>query len=513
MTSVTPESASRGTRKHRRPQPNGSTTATGQTTSRCSKDSKRSASAPACTSARPARAVCTTWSRRSSTTRSTRRWPGTATRIVVTILPDGGVRCVDNGRGIPVDIHKAEGKSTVEVVLTVLHAGGKFGGGGYAVSGGLHGVGSSVVNALSSRLEVEVKRQGYVWRQSYRDGGMPELAARAGRGERRDRHDDHVLAGRRHLRDRRLRVRDAAHPLPADGVPQQGSAHRPARRASRARRTSEEAEPGQVVLQQRHDSFLYERGLVDYVEYLNRVRKAEHVNDEVIDFESEDTERKISLEVAMQWTTSYTENVFTYANTINTHEGGTHEEGFRAALTTLVNKYARAQEPAQGEGREPLGRRRPRGTHRRHLDQALRAAVRGPDQDQARQHRGEGVRAEGGRRSARRLVRPQPGAGEERRPQGDRRRDRAPGRAQGARDRAPQERVRVARRCPTSSRTARRRTRRSARSSSSRATRPAARPCRVATRTPRRSWRCAARSSTSSARASTAPSATARCRR
>ena len=105
----------------------------------------------------------------------------------------------------------------------------------------------------------------------------------------------------------------------------------------------EETEPGQVVLQQPNDSFLYERGLVDYVEYLNRVRKAEHVNEDVIDFESEDTERKIALEVAMQWTTSYTENVFTYANTINTHEGGTHEEGFRAALTTLVNKYARAQ--------------------------------------------------------------------------------------------------------------------------------------------------------------------------
>ena len=94
--------------------------------------------------------------------------------IEVTILPDGGIRVVDNGRGIPVDMHRSEGKSTVEVVLTVLHAGGKFGGGGYAVSGGLHGVGSSVVNALSSRLEVEVKRQGSAWRQSYRDGGQPQ---------------------------------------------------------------------------------------------------------------------------------------------------------------------------------------------------------------------------------------------------------------------------------------------------------------------------------------------------
>ena len=114
------------------------------------------------------------------------------------------------------------------------------------------------------------------------------------------------------------------------------------RRASRRRRTRRRPSPARSSCSSRNDSFLYERGLVDYVEYLNRVRKADHVNDEIIDFESEDTDRKIALEVAMQWTTSYTENVFTYANTINTHEGGTHEEGFRAALTTLVNKYARA---------------------------------------------------------------------------------------------------------------------------------------------------------------------------
>ncbi len=261
--------------------------------------------------------------------------------IIVTILPDGAVRCVDNGRGIPVDTHKTEGKSTVEVVLTVLHAGGKFGGGGYAVSGGLHGVGSSVVNALSSRLDVEVKRQGYVWRQTYRDGGVPQAPLE--RGEESDETgttitfwpDDQIFETvdfeYETLRTRFQQMAFLNKGLRIDLVDERpGSAY------------EEEVEPGQVVLQQRHDSFLYERGLVDYVEYLNRVRKADHVNDEVIDFESEDTERKIALEVAMQWTTSYTENVFTYANTINTHEGGTHEEGFRAALTTLVNKYARA---------------------------------------------------------------------------------------------------------------------------------------------------------------------------
>jgi DNA gyrase subunit B len=262
--------------------------------------------------------------------------------IVVTILPDGAVRVVDNGRGIPVDMHRTEGKSTVEVVLTVLHAGGKFGGGGYAVSGGLHGVGSSVVNALSTRLDVEVKRQGYVWRQSYRDGGVPESPLE--RGEKSDETGttitfwpDDTIFETVEFEYEVLRTRFQQMAFLNKGLridlrdERPGSAY------------EEEIEAGEVVLQQPTDSFLYERGLVDYVEYLNRVRKADHVNDEVIDFESEDSDRKISLEVAMQWTTSYTENVFTYANTINTHEGGTHEEGFRAALTTLVNKYARAQ--------------------------------------------------------------------------------------------------------------------------------------------------------------------------
>ena len=261
--------------------------------------------------------------------------------IDITILPDGGVRVIDNGRGIPVDIHKSEGKSTVEVVFTVLHAGGKFGGGGYAVSGGLHGVGSSVVNALSTRLEVEVKRQGYVWRQSYRDGGEPQAPLE--RGEASDETGTTITfwpdAGIFEtvdfdydtLRTRFQQMAFLNKGLRIDLVDERPSG------------ATEVEENGSLVLQQPHDSFLYERGLVDYVEHLNRVRHADVVNDQIIEVESEDTDRKIALELAMQWTTSYTENVFTYANTINTHEGGTHEEGFRAALTTLVNKYARAQ--------------------------------------------------------------------------------------------------------------------------------------------------------------------------
>ncbi|TDN91044.1 DNA topoisomerase (ATP-hydrolyzing) subunit B [Microbacterium sp. BK668] len=266
---------------------------------------------------------------------------GFCDRIEVTLLADGGVRVVDNGRGIPVDMHKTEGKSTVEVVLTVLHAGGKFGGGGYAVSGGLHGVGSSVVNALSTRLEVEVKRQGSVWRQSYRDGGVPISPLEQGE-ESEDTGTvitfwpDPAIFESVEFDYDTLRTRFQQMAFLNKGLRIDLTDERP----GEAIETEIE---GEVRFTQPADSFLYERGLVDYVEYLNKTRHADVVNDQIIEVESEDTDRKIALELAMQWTTSYTENVFTYANTINTHEGGTHEEGFRAALTTLVNRYARAQ--------------------------------------------------------------------------------------------------------------------------------------------------------------------------
>ncbi|WP_426322804.1 DNA topoisomerase (ATP-hydrolyzing) subunit B [Microbacterium sp. E-13] len=260
--------------------------------------------------------------------------------ISVTILPDGGLRVVDNGRGIPVDVHRTEGKSTVEVVLTVLHAGGKFGGGGYAVSGGLHGVGSSVVNALSSRLEVEVKRQGNVWRQSYRDGGQPQ--APLAKGEPTDETGttiefwpDDTIFESVHFDYDTLRTRFQQTAFLNKGLRITLSDERP------ESTYVTDAEGGGSEERQPFDDFYYERGLVDYVEYLNKVRHADVVNDEIIEIESEDTVRHISLELAMQWTTSYTENVFTFANTINTHEGGTHEEGFRAALTTRINTYAR----------------------------------------------------------------------------------------------------------------------------------------------------------------------------
>jgi DNA gyrase, B subunit len=250
--------------------------------------------------------------------------------IDVTILADGGLRVVDNGRGIPVAIHPVEKRSTVEVVLTVLHAGGKFGGGGYAVSGGLHGVGSSVVNALSSKLDVEVRRDGHAHRQSY-TVGVPDFPLT--QEEKTDATGTTVtfwpspdIFETVEFDYETLRTR----------FQQTAFLNKGLKISLRDERPVEGDDDGP-----RSDVFLYERGLVDYVEYLNSAKKAEVIHEEVISFESEDTERHMALEIAMQWTTAYSESVHTYANVINTHEGGTHEEGFRAALTTLVNKYAR----------------------------------------------------------------------------------------------------------------------------------------------------------------------------
>jgi DNA gyrase subunit B len=260
---------------------------------------------------------------------------GYATHIEVVMRKDGGITVTDDGRGIPVDIHPVEKKSTVEVVLTILHAGGKFGGGGYAVSGGLHGVGSSVVNALSSELDVEVRRQGSVYRQSYRIG-VPQAPLEKGEsttetGTRITFWPSTEIFETVEFDYETLRAR-----FQQMAFLNKGLAIKLTDERGRDAGMGEEESVAETTV-----TYLYENGLKDYVEYLNRSKKAELVNEEIISFEQEDTERKIALEVAMQWTTAYNESVHTYANTINTHEGGTHEEGFRAALTTLVNKYAR----------------------------------------------------------------------------------------------------------------------------------------------------------------------------
>jgi DNA gyrase subunit B len=245
--------------------------------------------------------------------------------IQISIRKDGSVRVIDNGRGIPVDINQQEQKSTVEVVMTILHAGGKFGGGGYSVSGGLHGVGISVVNALSSELDVEVRRQGSVWRQSFRSG-VPE--APLAQGESSEETGTTITF---------WPSTETFETVEFDYETLRARFQQMAFLNKGLRLTVTDEREDEPVI----ESYMYENGLVDYVQHLNGAKKVELIHPDVIAFESEDNDRKISLEVAMQWTNGYTESVHTYANTINTHEGGTHEEGFRAALTTLVNKYAR----------------------------------------------------------------------------------------------------------------------------------------------------------------------------
>ncbi|EYT48948.1 DNA topoisomerase (ATP-hydrolyzing) subunit B [Brachybacterium muris] len=276
--------------------------------------------------------------------------------IEVTLLEDGGVKVVDHARGIPVDMHPTENKPAVELVLTVLHAGGKFGGGGYAVSGGLHGVGSSVVNALSRRMEVEIRRQGHVWRQAY-VRGVPEAPLDKGEettetGTTITFWPDDEIFDATVFDVEVLRKRFQQMAFLNKGLAITLTDERPVH--------VEEGEDDlvDVELEAEKDTaaegedkptgppswtYRYERGLQDFVEFINKAKRAEVIHPEIIAFEAEDTEVKISVEVAMQWTGAYSESVHTYANTINTHEGGTHEEGFRTALTAIVNRYARAQ--------------------------------------------------------------------------------------------------------------------------------------------------------------------------
>jgi DNA gyrase subunit B len=270
---------------------------------------------------------------------------GYCTHIEVTLLADGGVRVVDDGRGIPVGIVPSEGRPAVEVVLTVLHAGGKFGGGGYAVSGGLHGVGVSVVNALSGRLEVEVRRQGHVWRQSYAEGvpqaplDRGEATAETGTTVTFWANDSIFETTVYDFETLRTRFQQMA--FLNRGLQITLTDERPGHAVLVDELAGDGAAPPDEATSARTVSYRYDGGLVDYVRHLTAAKKAELIHPQVIAFEAEDPDRRISVEIAMQWTGAYSESVHTYANTINTSEGGTHEEGFRAALTTLVNRYGR----------------------------------------------------------------------------------------------------------------------------------------------------------------------------
>ncbi|MCP2244816.1 DNA topoisomerase (ATP-hydrolyzing) subunit B [Lentzea aerocolonigenes] len=259
---------------------------------------------------------------------------GFATTVDVTLLANGGVRVIDDGRGIPIDVHPVEGRPTVEVVLTVLHAGGKFDSDSYAVSGGLHGVGISVVNALSTAVEVEIKRQGYVWTQRY-ENSKPAHELR--QGEPTDETGTTVTfwADPDIFETTEYNVETIARRLQEMAFLNKGITI-----VLRDERVSEEdeeadAEGHKAAVKER--VYHYPGGLEDFVRHINHTRDAVH--QKVIGFEAQGDD--LQVEVAMQWNTGYTASVYTFANTINTHEGGTHEEGFRAALTRVVNEYAR----------------------------------------------------------------------------------------------------------------------------------------------------------------------------
>ena len=292
---------------------------------------------------------------------------GHADTIDVTLQKDGGVRVEDNGRGIPVAMHPTENKPTVEVVMTVLHAGGKFGGGGYAVSGGLHGVGVSVVNALSSRVVTEIHRDGSIWKISFKNGGLLDDALQqAGTTDRTGTtltfYPDEEIFETTYFDFETLRARfqqmaflnkglritltderdEVVEVSTADEIA--GETDNETLVDAEAELQSDDAseEAGEDAEDAvRRVDYLYENGLLDYVTHLNTAKRADLIHEDVIAFDRENTDMGMSIEVAMQWTTAYSESVHTYANTINTHEGGTHEEGFRGSLTSLINRYAR----------------------------------------------------------------------------------------------------------------------------------------------------------------------------
>ena len=252
---------------------------------------------------------------------------GYADRIDVTLLADGGVRVADNGRGIPVDNHPVENRPAVEVVLTTLHAGGKFDRESYAVSGGLHGVGVSVVNALSSRFEVEVYKDGYVWRQSYA-ASVPTGPLQKGEPTEETGTIITFWPDEDIFESTVWSFETLSRRLQEMAFLNRGLSI-----------TITDERPDHINGEPNVVTYRYDGGIADFVRYLNASK--DPVHDTIIEFGDEAP--GISAEVAMQWTSSYAESVHTFANTINTAEGGTHEEGFRAALTSIVNRYAREQ--------------------------------------------------------------------------------------------------------------------------------------------------------------------------
>ena len=341
--------------------------------------------------------------------------------IEVTIHPDNSVTVRDRGRGIPVDIIPDQGVSAMTVVLTKLHAGGKFGGEGYKVSGGLHGVGVSVVNALSEWLIAEVERDGKIYRQEFARGvPQDEMKPIGIAGETGTTIT--FLPDAEIFEETRVLRRDAAAAPARDGVPD-------ARPADLARRRARRRRAGRVPLRGRDQGLrrLHQRG-------------EGPVHRHIVFFESENEAGLV--EVAMQWNTSYQESIFSFANNINTHEGGTHMQGFRSALTRTLNKYARDKGLLKEKEDNLEGEDVREGLAAVDLGQAPEPAVRGPDEDEARQPGDRRPRRVVGQREAGGVLRGEPDRRAPDHQQGDRRVARPPRRPQGARADAAQVRAR-----------------------------------------------------------------------
>jgi DNA gyrase subunit B len=256
---------------------------------------------------------------------------GYCDEINVTLMADGSVQVVDNGRGIPVDMHPVEKKPALEVVLTVLHAGGKFGDSGYSVSGGLHGVGISVVNALSSDLSVFVQRDGFHWSQSYKLG-VPTAPLKKGEASTTTGTTVQFWPS-----VEIFETTDFSFEILSARFREMAFLNKSLTISLTDARAGHVDEKGEQL----HARYKYDGGIADFVKHLNSTRGETHKS--IIYFEANENKNRISLEVAMQWNEGFSESVYTFANTINTHEGGTHEEGFRTALTSIVNKFGEEQ--------------------------------------------------------------------------------------------------------------------------------------------------------------------------
>ena len=256
---------------------------------------------------------------------------GHCDEINVTLMADGSVQVVDNGRGIPVDMHPVEKKPALEVVLTVLHAGGKFGDSGYSVSGGLHGVGISVVNALSSDLSVFVQRDGFHWSQSYKLG-IPTAPLKKGEASKTTGTTVQFWPS-----VDIFETTDFSFEILSARFREMAFLNRGLTISLTDARAGHVDEKGEQL----HARYKYDGGIADFVKHLNSTRGETHKS--IIYFEADEKKNRMSLEVAMQWNEGFSESVYTFANTINTHEGGTHEEGFRTALTSIVNKFGEEQ--------------------------------------------------------------------------------------------------------------------------------------------------------------------------